>query len=148
MKFHSLRTSLAGSALAFAAAVLLSSCGGGGAASTGQGGNLIVSPVNATFYAGVPATVNIAGGRWPYRLTSSDPGIFPVPTTLSSSSFTVIPSNPGVFDSTTGVIPGSQGVVMTVIDADNNFQNSTSWVVAQNFLTGYGLQYASNCAVA
>ena len=148
MKFHSLRTSLAGSAFAFLAAVLLSSCGGGGAASNGTGGNLVFEPVNATFYAGVPATMSIAGGRWPYRLSSSDPGIFPVPSEISANSFTVIPSNPGVFDSTTGAIPGTQAVTVTVIDAENNFQRTQSLQIAQNFLTGYGLQYSSNCAVA
>ena len=147
MKFHSLRTSLAGSAFAFAAALLLGSCGGGGAASNGTGGNLFFEPVSATFYAGMPATLNIAGGRWPYRLSSSDPGIFPVPSEISASSFTVIPGNPGVFDTSNGAVSAQQ-VTVTVIDAENNIQRTTGLQVLQNFLTGYGLSYTSNCPVA
>ena len=148
MKFHSLRTSLAGSAFAFLAAILLSSCGGGGAASTGQGGNMVFAPAGATFYAGVPATMSIAGGRWPYRLTSSEPGIFPVPTEISANSFTVVPSNPGVIDDTvtTGQLP-IRTVHVTVIDAENNFQNADI-KIAQNFLTGYGLSFTSTCPTA
>ena len=148
MKFHSLRTSLAGSAFALIAAMLLASCGGGGAAGNNTGGNLVVAPNNATFYAGVPATMTVAGGRRPYRITSSEPGIFPVPSEINASSFTVIPSNPGVIDDNIqqGQLP-RRTVHITAIDAENNFQNADI-EVAQNFLTGYGLSFASNCPVA
>lgn len=148
MKFHSLRTSLAGSAFALVAAMLLASCGGGGAAGNNTGGNLVVAPNNATFYAGVPATMTVAGGRRPYRITSSEPGIFPVPSEVNASSFTVVPSNPGVIDDniTAGQLP-RRTVHITAIDAENNFQNADI-EVAQNFLTGYGLSFASNCPVA
>ncbi len=145
MKFHSLRTSLAGSVLAAIAALLVASCGGGGAGTNNQGGNLFLLPnQNVTFYAGVPATMNISGGHWPYRITSSVPGVFPVPTAISANSFTVIPSNPGVIDNS--VQQGELPVVtvqVAVTDAENNFQQANIQV-AQNFLTGYGLSYTSS----
>jgi hypothetical protein len=149
VKFHSLRTSLAGSALAALAALLLGSCGGGGGGTNNTGGNLFLLPnSNVTFYAGMPATMNISGGRWPYRITSSQQGVFPVPSTISANSFTVIPNNPGVIDNTVqaGQLPVIS-VQVAVTDAENNFQQANIQV-AQNFLTGYGLSYTSNCTPA
>ena len=145
MKFHSLRTSLVGSAFALIAAVLLGSCGGGGPSSNNQGGNLTLIPQSATFFAGMPGTMVITGGRRPYTVVSSNPGILPVPMTVNSSSFTVIPNNPGVIDS--GVAPGElpvRTVIITVTDVTNGFQQA-SIRVAQNFLTGYGITFNSNC---
>ena len=147
VKFHSLRTALVGSAIALSAAFLLGSCGGGGAASTGQGGNLILLPTSgATFYAGMPATFTIAGGHKPYRLASTDPGIFPVPNSTDENTLVVIPNNPGVIDNS--ITPGQlplRTVSLQITDATNGFQQS-QFTVAQNFLTGYGVSYTSNCA--
>jgi len=146
VKFHSLRTSIAGSVFAVIAALLVASCGGGGGGSNNTGGNLFLLPnLNVTFYAGVPATMNISGGRPPYRLTSSQPVFFPVPFQTSASSFTVIPSNPGVID-TAAQTPTALPVIsvqVAVTDAENNFQQAQIQV-AQNFLTGYGLSYTSS----
>ncbi len=145
MKFHSLRTSLVGSAFALIAAVLLGSCGGGGASTNNTGGNLQLLPSSATFFAGMPATMTISGGRRPYRLVSSEPGILPVPSSVDGNSFTVIPSNPGVID--TGIAVDElpvRTVLITVTDAENGVQQS-SIRVAQNFLTGYGVRFNSNC---
>ena len=150
MKFHSLRTSLAGGVLVAIAALLVASCGGGGGGSNNTGGNLFLLPnLNVTFYAGVPATMNISGGRWPYRITSSQPGVFPVPSEISANSFTVIPSNPGVID-TAAQTPTALPVItvqVAVTDAENNFQQA-SIQVAQNFLTGYGLSFTSSGCTA
>ena len=146
MKFNSLRTSLVGGALALIAAALLGSCGGGGASGTNEGGNLRVFPQSGTFFAGVPATVTIVGGRRPYIVSSSEPGILPVPQTVDASSFTVIPNQPGVID--TGIEEGQlpiRSVVLNVTDQENGFQSATIRV-AQNFLTGYGFTFSSNCA--
>jgi hypothetical protein len=147
VKFHSLRTALVGSAIALSAAFLLGSCGGGGAAATGQGGNLILLPQSGTFYAGMPATFTIAGGRRPYRLASNEPGIFPVPNEINENTLTVIPGNPGVIDNsvTAGQLP-IRTVTLQVTDFTNGFQQST-FTVAQNFLTGYGVSYNSNCSL-
>lgn len=148
MKFHSLRTSLVGSAFALIAAVLLGSCGGGGASTNNTGGNLQLLPSSATFFAGMPATMTISGGRRPYRLVSSDPGVLPVPSSVDGNSFTVIPSNPGVID--TGIPVDElpvRTVIISVTDAENGFQQS-SIRVAQNFLTGYGVTFNSNCPIA
>jgi hypothetical protein len=148
VKFQSLRTSLAGSALALSAALFLGSCGGGGAESNNTGGNLVLLPnLGVTFYAGVPATMTVGGGRHPYRITSSQPGIFPVPDSISNNSFTVIPGNPGVIDDSVqvGQLP-IRSVTVQVTDAENNFQQAII-EVAQNFIMGYGLTYTSNCTV-
>ena len=150
MKFHSSRTSLAGGVLVAIAALLVASCGGGGGGSNNTGGTLFLLPnLNVTFYAGVPATMNISGGRWPYRITSSQPGVFPVPSEISANSFTVIPSNPGVID-TSAQTPTALPVItvqVAVTDAENNFQQA-SVQVAQNFLTGYGLSFTSSGCTA
>jgi hypothetical protein len=125
---------------------LLGSCGGGGAASTGQGGNLILLPTTGgTFYAGMPATFTIAGGHKPYRFASTDPGVFPVPESIDENVLVVIPNNPGVIDSS--ITPGQlpfKSVTLQMTDATNGFQTS-SFSVVQNFLTGYGVSYTSNC---
>jgi hypothetical protein len=149
VKFHSLRTSLVGGAFALTAALLLGSCGGGGASSTGQGGNLILLPLSGTIYAGMPFTFTIAGGRAPYRVSSSDQGILPVPSTVDvavgGTTLTVIANNPGVIDN--GLDPTNlQGrtVTVSITDFSNGFQQSQMFV-AQNFLTGYGVSYTSNC---
>ena len=146
MKFHSLRTSLGGSALAIAAAFLLGSCGGGGSATSNTGGNLQLLPQNGTFFAGMPSTMTIVGGRHPYRIISAEPGILPVPSTVDGPTFTVIPNNPGVIDAGTAVdaLP-IRTILVSATDAENLFQQS-SIRVAQNFLTGYGVRYTSNCA--
>jgi hypothetical protein len=148
VKFHSLRTSLVGSAIAVSAAFLLGSCGGGGAATSNTGGNLQLLPQNGTFYAGMPATMTIVGGRHPYHIVSGEPGILPVPSTVNESSFTVIPNNPGVVDAGTAVdaLP-IRTIIVSATDSENLFQQS-SIQVAQNFLTGYGVRYTSNCASA
>ena len=126
-------------------ALLLGSCGGGGAAGTNEGGNLLILPLTGTFFAGVPSTMTIQGGRRPYRLTSSEPGILPVPNTLDANTFTVIPNNPGVIDSGVAVneLP-VRTVIVSVTDQTNGF-NTATIQVAQNFLTGYGVRYLSNC---
>ncbi|MGZ5078069.1 MAG: hypothetical protein ACXWHZ_00840, partial [Usitatibacter sp.] len=139
VKFHSLRSTLAGLA-ALGAALLLSSCGGGGAAGNpNQGGPISVSPANGTFYAGVPSTITLQGGRKPYSVTSSDPSVLPVPAIVNGNSFDVIPNNPGVVD------PGLQAgelprktVVISVRDT-TGILVTASIAVGQNFLTGYGL---------
>ena len=143
-----MRNSLVRGALAIIAALLVGSCGGGGAASNNTGGNLLLLPnLNVVFYAGVPATMTIAGGRHPYRVVSSNPGIFPVPDQVSNSTFTVIPSNPGVLDNSVqaGDLP-IRSLTVQVTDAENNFQQAII-SVAQNFIMGYGLRYTSNCTV-
>jgi len=144
-----MRNSLMRGALAIFAALLVGSCGGGGAASNNEGGNLLLLPnLNVTFYAGVPATMTVVGGRHPYRIVSSQPGIFPVPDAISNNSFTLVPSNPGVLDNTVqaGDLP-IRSVTVQVTDAENNFQQAII-TVAQNFIMGYGLTYTSNCEVA
>lgn len=139
MKFHSLRSTLAGLA-ALGAALLLSSCGGGGAGGNpNEGGFVSVFPQAGTFYAGVPATLTLSGGRRPYSLTSSEPGILPVPAIVNGNSVQVIPNNPGVVDPGLGVgdLP-RRTVKIHVRDSTGDIAEANI-TVAQNFLTGYGL---------
>lgn len=146
VKFHSLRSTLAGLA-ALGAALFLSSCGGGGAGGNpNQGGPIAVSPVNGTFYAGIPGTLTMQGGRKPYSLTSSEPAILPVPPIVDGNSVQLIGNNPGVVDS--GLQPGDlprRTVTISVRDSTGILVNATI-AVAQNFLTGYGLRLTpTNC---
>jgi hypothetical protein len=143
VKFHSLRSSLTAFLLACSSAVLLAACGGGGAGGNpNQGGPLSISPSgdNVTFYAGIPVTLTLQGGRRPYSLTSSDAGIFPLPAIVDGNFVTVVPNNPGVID--TGLEEGELPVRTIQI----NLRDSTGILVttqvrvAQNFLTGYGIR--------
>lgn len=147
MKLDSFRTSLTGSVLVVLASMLLGSCGGGGASSPGPvGGPPQIQPATGSLYAGVEYTFTIAGGRPPYTLSSSEPTILAVPTVLNGNFFTVIPSNPGVIDS--GLPPGSvpsRSVTISMRDTVGSSAATTGLSVLQNFLTGYGVQYTSNC---
>jgi hypothetical protein len=140
VKFHLLRSFLV--LLLALSAGILSSCGGGGANSTANaptGGLVHLIPETGTFYAGIPYTFQIVGGRPPYSLSSSEPSLFPVPLKSSDFSFTVVPNNPGVFD--LNLPPDAllvRSVNLQVRDSTGDLRNSTIQV-AQNFLTGYGV---------
>ena len=143
MKFQSFVTF----AFALAASLLLASCGGGGATGNpNQFGPVSIAPVVGTFYAGMPSTFTLSGGRRPYSVTSSEPGILPVPPVVDAFNFDVIPNNPGVVDS--GLAVGDlpvRTVNVTIRDATGSAATATI-KVAQNFLTGYGLRFtASTC---
>jgi hypothetical protein len=135
---------------ALMAALFLSACGGGGADnSSQQGGTLAVDPANATFYAGQPATISISGGRRPYTIISSEPGILPVPLTLDANTFQVVPNNPGVVD--VGLPPGSLPIrTINVTVRDSTGLSAVAIIhVAQNYLTGYSMSFgASTCVGA
>ena len=133
------------SAFVLAASLLLAACGGGGPSlNPNQGGPISASPENGTFYAGEPATITVSGGRKPYAITSSEPGILPVPAIVNANSFEVIPNNPGVVD--TGLAAGAlpvRSIVVSVRDTTGILVNITI-KVAQNFVTGYGLRFVSS----
>ncbi len=136
-------------ALALAASILLAACGGGGASvDPNKGGTLSLSPSAATFYAGVPNTIHIQGGRAPFAVTSSEAATLPVPSIVNSSSFDVIPNNPGVVD--TGLAPGDLQVrTVTVAVHDSEGAAATATIkVAQNFLTGYGIVFGQTTCPA
>ena len=149
MKFRSLPC-LVGSLLALVASLLLASCGGGGAAGSPQtAGSLIITPSVGTIYAGVPFTFQVLGGRTPYALSSTEPGLLPVPSQINGHSFDVVASNPGVVD--IGQQPGqlpSRTVTVTVRSGDG--QTATAKMdVGQNFLTGYGVVFSPlTCPIA
>jgi hypothetical protein len=152
VKFQSLRKSLTGGLVALATVVLLGSCGGGGAALDPlQGGTMSFlpqQPSGGTAYAGIPFTMAIAGGRRPYALFSSEPGLLAVPNQLEGSTFTIVPNNPGVVDA--GLAPEDlprRTVRLTARDSVG-LQAFVDIAVGQNFLTSYGVGYISNCPVA
>lgn len=147
MKFdplHSLQAKFSAGLVA-AASVILASCGGGGAGTTAEGGNVRIAPNPGTFYAGVPSVVSVTGGRAPYFLGSSEPTILPLPTQTSSNFIDVIPNNPGVVDTglTEGEVP-RRTVTVSARDTNGNF-NTAIIAVLQNFLTGYGVRFTSDC---
>ena len=131
---------LARYAVGLVSAFLLASCGGGGAEQRPTDtGNITLNPPTATWYAGVKNTLVISGGTGPFTLTSSEPGIFPVPLNTSSRTIDVVPLQPGVVDA--GLQPDElqvRTVNITVRDVVGN-QNFNVIRVAQNFLTGYGM---------
>src|SRR5882757_7595744 len=100
VKFHSFIQH----AIVVAASVFLAACGGGATTNPNQGGELRVSPTEGTFFAGVPSTITISGGRIPYSITSSAPQILPVPSVVNANSFQVVPNNPAVLTSSTGAL--------------------------------------------
>jgi hypothetical protein len=139
VKFHSMRSSIAAISALFAA-ILLSSCGGGGAGGNpNQGGAISVSPQIGTFYAGVPSRMTLSGGRKPYSMTSSEPGILDVPAIVDANFVDVIPNNPGVVDADLqpGELP-SRTVTISIRDTTGILVTATIHV-ARNFLTGYGI---------
>ena len=147
MRFQSLRSTWAAIILGFITAALLASCGGGGSSQTTTGGLLELLPTQGSAYGGVAFEMQIVGGRPPYTLSSSDPGVFPVPSSTSSNSFTVLPGNPGVVD--LGLPPDALPVrTLTVTVRDSNGQFFTATIkVGQNFFTGYGIAITqSSCA--
>lgn len=135
--------------LGLASASFLTSCGGGGATTTENpptGGLLRIVPEVGTIYAGIPFTFQMIGGRPPYTLVSSEPALIKLPERTSSHSVTVVANNPGVVDANLqpGELP-TRTVTISVRDATGDFRNS-QLRVAQNFLTGYGIQFTpSNC---
>ena len=148
MKFQSLRSSLLGSAFALLAAFLVGSCGGGGASSPGpQGGPPQNQPSTSPISAGVEYTITIAGGRPPYTLSSSEPSLLAVPAVLDGHFFKVIPNNPGVIDNSLppGALP-VRTVTITMRDSVGSTAATSGLQVGQNFFTGYGVFYSSNCA--
>jgi hypothetical protein len=147
--FRTAGSKLLAAGMIAASTLLLSSCGGGGAAGTPtQGGILTLQPNPGTAYAGIPFTVSVLGGRSPYALGSSEPSIFPVPTILDGNIFTVLPQQPGVID--TGLQDDEVPRRAVTLNArDSNGLVTTSLLsVLQNFLTGYGVSYASTCPAA
>ena len=149
MKFHSFRNALGGIFLALTAALLLNGCGGGGAAASTEGNVMRILPETGTIFAGVPATFTVTGGRAPYTVSSSEPGLLPVPQTLKGNTMVLVAANPGVVD--TGLPPEALPVrtlTITARDATGLIAASTI-KVGQNFLTGYGVSLApNNCPTA
>ena len=116
----------------------LSTCGGGGADSNPDfGGPVQIFPNEGTFYAGVPAIITVSGSHSPYSLTSSEPGILPVPSITNNNKITVVPNNPGVVD--IGLQPGQLPIrtVLVSVRGPNATSATATIHVAQNFLTGY-----------
>ena len=104
-------------------------------------------PSTGTFYAGVEYTFSVVGGRPPYTLSSSEPSLFAVPTTLEGHSFSVVPNNPGVIDA--GIPDDGLAVRTVTVTMRDSIAGGTPVVatlqVAQNFLTSYGVFFGSNC---
>jgi hypothetical protein len=136
-------------AFGLAAASLLASCGGGGAESRPvDTGVFSISPATATWYAGVKNTLVIQGGTGPFTLTSSEPGLLPLPLVIGGRTLDVVPNQPGVVD--TGIPPGGLQVRTVTISARSAEGNGAvaTIAVAQNFLTGYGLRALSTTCVS
>lgn len=149
--FRKLPSRLIFAASTVALSVLLGSCGGGGAKTDPQlNGALAIIPAQGTLYAGVPYTFQITGGRPPFILGSSEPVTLPVPARVETTSFQVVPANPGVIDA--GLTPEQlpvRSVIITVRDSLGQTVTTPQTgglQVAQNFLTGYGVVFTSTCS--
>ena len=125
---------------------MLVSCGGGGAAGGNPltSGTLGILPNTGSLYAGVPVTINVAGGTGPYFVTSNEQTVMPLNFTLNGNSFTTVPNNPGVTDQPVDgnqTPPGGgptpfRTVVVTARDS-KGVEATATFIVLQNFLTGY-----------
>ena len=146
--FRKLSSRLILAASAVLSSVIVGSCGGGGAAHEVPVTNLQLLPAAATIYAGVAYDFQIAGGRKPYQLSSSEPLLLPVPASVDGNSFQVVASNPFVIDSglTENDLP-VRSVILTVRDSlGTSFSTGQGAIkVARNFLTGYGVVFQSTC---
>ncbi len=135
-------------AFGLAAASLLASCGGGGAESRPvDTGPFAISPAAATWYAGVMNTLVIQGGTGPFTLSSSEPGLMPLPLVIGGRTLDIVPNQPGVVD--TGLGPNDLKVRTVNVTARSAEGLTATAVikVAQNFLTGYGMRALSTtCA--
>ncbi|HUL57279.1 MAG TPA: hypothetical protein VLT60_09785 [Usitatibacter sp.] len=131
--------------LAIVASLVLAACGGGGAQTNpNQGGLLSLLPTTATFYAGVPYTMTISGGRAPYSLTSNEPSVLPVPSTVNGNTFQVVGANPGVID--TGLPAGAlpiKTVTISARDSSGLGPVTATIQVGQNFLTSYAVSFGT-----
>lgn len=149
MKLEPLRSLQSKLSIAFlaAAALVLGSCGGGGATSTPTAvGSLQLLPQASTFYAGVPYTLTIVGGRKPYLVTSNEETLIKLGFTTDNNEFTIVPNNPGVVN--VGLDPNEvprRTVTIQVRDS-NGVSISNDYSVLQNFFTGYGESYNSTCS--
>ena len=137
-------------AFGLAAASLLGSCGGGGAESRPVDvGIFTISPPTATWYAGVKNTFTISGGTGPFQLSSSEPGLMPLPLVIGGRTLDVVPNQPGVIDA--NLPPGSLPVRTVNVTARSAEGLVATAVikVGVNFLTGYGMTVlASTCSGA
>jgi hypothetical protein len=106
-------------------------------------GAVTIQPNAGTIYAGIPFTFTVQGGRTPYALTSSEPGLLQVPNQIDGHSFTVVAANPGVIDpsTTTGSLP-VKTVTISVRSGDGISTSTSGIKVGQNFLTGYGISFS------
>ena len=123
---------------ALVTASLIASCGGGGAETRViDTGPFAVNPPSASWYAGVMGTLTITGGSPPFQVSSSEPGLLPVPQFTSSRTLDLVPNQPGVVDA--GLPPDAlpiRTVNIVVRSAEGN--SATSVIrVGINFLTGY-----------
>jgi hypothetical protein len=90
----------------------------------------------------VPFSFQVTGGKKPYSITSSEPGVLPVPSSIDSNSFDVVAANPGVIDS--GLPPDALPVrTVNVSVRSGDGQSAVAVVkVAINFLTGFGVNFS------
>lgn len=137
--------SLLGLTLSITALTLLSSCGGGGASvNPDLGGPVQIFPTEGTFFAGVPAIITVSGSHFPYSLTSSEPGVLPVPAITNDNKVVVVPNNPGTVDP--GLLPGQLPIrtVVVSVRGPNATSAQATIHVAQNFLTSYTASIVSS----
>jgi len=138
---------------------LLGACGGGGAVGQFNADNtaaLDILPSDGTIYAGIPYTYTVVGGRPPYFVSSSDITIIPINGLIKGNEFTFVAANPGVVDP--GLNPNEvprRSVNLSVRDSGSQASGqippttlTKKYSVLQNFLTGYGVGYKSNCATS
>lgn len=137
-------------ALLVAVSLLLSACGGGGAASLppSNTGSLAITPVSASFYAGVPYELNIVGGRKPYLVTSNEPTVIALNRTVDANALTIVAENPGVVDPGTGTGEVPRRTVTISVRDSLGATVSAQYTVLQNFFTGYRQTYTNTCTTS
>ncbi len=93
----------------------LSGCGGGDSSSTPTTSSaLLAGPATFVAFGNTPNTVGITGGKGPFRVTSSNTTVLPVPPQISGASFTVTPANVAADTVVTLTVTDSASATSTV----------------------------------
>jgi hypothetical protein len=111
--------------LALAALALLGGCGGGSGAPNNPyapkpvaPGPLLIIPSSITVYANTPASLTITGGVPPYLVTSANPALLPVGSSISTGVVVLLPGN----------VAMTESVLITVTDSAATQAQATATV--------------------